>query len=64
MQGTKVLLRKLNLMNTQADSTVKERIAEVKINIAEVKTEVNARIDKLENHFDAKFDRVFNKLGI
>lgn len=50
-------------MNTQADTMVKEKIDEVKDDISEVKTDMTARIDKLENHFDAKFERVFKSIG-
>ena len=42
-------------INTTNDSTVKSQITEVK-------TDMTMRIDKLENHFDVKFEQVNNKI--
>lgn len=43
-------------LNTQADKTVKEKILEVK-------EDLNDRMDKMERHFDGKFDQVFKRIG-
>lgn len=43
-------------LNTQADKTVKEKIAEVK-------EDLNERMDKMEKHFDGKFDMVFKRIS-
>lgn len=50
-------------LNTLADTTVKERISEIKKNIYEVKEDLTDKIDRMEKHFDGKFDQVFKRFG-
>lgn len=42
-------------LNTSADQNSKDKLVEVK-------SDVNNRIDKLEKHFDSKFELVFKKI--